>query len=42
MLLFETIGIFGVKTMSVNNMKQFFSEKYDLTMETRSISVKYL
>lgn len=40
MLLFETIGTFGVKTISVNNMKKFFSEKYGLTMETRSISVR--
>lgn len=40
MLLFETIGTFGVKTISVNNMKHFFSEKYGLTMETRSISVR--
>ena len=40
MLLFETIGTFGVKTISVNSMKRFFSERYGLTMETRSISVR--
>lgn len=39
-LLFETIGTFGVKTITTRNMKGFFSEKFGLTMETRSISVR--
>lgn len=38
--LFETIGPFGVKTIFVKHLKSFFSEKYGLTMETRSISVR--
>ncbi len=40
MLLFETIGSFGVRTIFVNNMKRFFSEKYGLTIKIRSISVR--
>ena len=39
-MLFETIGAYGVKTITTRNMKGFFSEKYGLTMETRSISVR--
>lgn len=39
-ILFETIGTYGVKTITIRNMKGFFSEKYGLTMETRSISVR--
>lgn len=40
MFLFETIGTYGVKTIATNNIKGYFSEKYGLTMETRSISVR--
>ena len=39
-MLFETIGSYGVKTITIQNMKRFFSEKYGLTLETRSISVR--
>ena len=39
-MLFETIGTFGVKTITTKNMRAFFSEKYGLTLETRSISVR--
>ena len=39
-ILFETIGTYGVKTITTRNMKGFFSEKYGLTLETRSISVR--
>lgn len=39
-MLFETIGTYGVKTITIQNMKRFFSEKYGLTLETRSISVR--
>ena len=39
-ILFETIGAYGVKTITTNYMKRFFSEKYGLMMETRSISVR--
>lgn len=39
-LLFETIGTYGVKTITTRNMKGFFSERLGLTMETRSISVR--
>ena len=39
-LLFETIGPYGVKTITTKNIKGFFSEKFGLTVETRSISVR--
>lgn len=39
-MLFETIGTYGVKTITTQNMKRFFSEKYGLILETRSISVR--
>lgn len=39
-MLFETIGTYGVKTITTQNLKKFFSEKYGLTLETRSISVR--
>ena len=39
-LMFEMIGSYGVKTITVENMRTFFGEKYGLTLETRSISVR--
>lgn len=39
-LLFETIGPYGVKTITTKNFKSFFSENFGLTVETRSISVR--
>ena len=38
-IIFESIGTFGVKTITTQKMKDFFSEKYDLTLETRSVSM---
>lgn len=40
MLIFETIGSYGVKTITVQNMKMFFSDVCGLTLITRSISVR--
>lgn len=40
LLLFEMIGSFGVKTITVKHMKKYFSEKCGVTLETRSISVR--
>lgn len=37
---FETIGNYGVKTITMDNMKRYFSEKLGITMLTRSISVQ--
>lgn len=39
-VIFETIGNFGVKTITIQNMKQYFSEKFGLTLFTRSVSVR--
>lgn len=41
-LIFEMIGTYGVKTITTANMKRFFSEKFGLTMEIRSISVRLM
>lgn len=38
-LIFETIGIYGAKTVTTKYLKQFFAQ-YNLTFETRSVSVK--
>lgn len=38
--IFETIGTYGVKTITTQNMKTYFSEKFGITLETRSISVR--
>lgn len=38
--MFEMIGAYGVKTITVENMRTFFGEKYGLTFETRSISIR--
>ncbi len=37
---FETIGNYGVKTITVDNMKRYFSERLGITLQTRSISVQ--
>ncbi|MBR6985482.1 MAG: hypothetical protein IKH75_18515 [Ruminococcus sp.] len=37
-LLFQTIGTYGIKTITTKQMKEFFASK-DLTFETRSVSV---
>ena len=38
-LIFETIGIYGAKTVTTKYLRQFFSQ-YGITFETRSVSVK--
>lgn len=38
-LIFQTIANFGVKTITVGNLKTFFGQK-NLTFETRSVSVR--
>lgn len=38
-LIFETIGIYGAKTVTTQYLRQFFSQ-YGVTFETRSVSVK--
>ena len=38
-LIFETIGIYGAKTITTKYLKQLFAQ-YNLTFETRSVSVK--
>lgn len=38
-LIFQTLGAYGVKTITVKQMKAFFSG-IDLTLETRSVSVR--
>lgn len=38
-LIFETIGIYGAKTITTKYLKQFFAQ-YNLTFETRSVSIK--
>ncbi|MCR5196510.1 MAG: hypothetical protein K6D38_09330 [Pseudobutyrivibrio sp.] len=37
---FETIGNYGVKTITMENMKKYFSECLGLIVQTRSISVQ--
>lgn len=38
-MLFQTIGTYGIKTITTQKMKEFFSEK-GITLETRSVSVR--
>ena len=38
-MLFQMIGNYGVKTITIEYMREFFSENYSLTLGTRSISV---
>lgn len=38
-LIFETVGIYGAKTVTTKYLRQFFSQ-YGVTFETRSVSVK--
>ncbi len=37
---FETIGNYGVKTITMENMRRYFSENLGITLQTRSISVQ--
>ena len=38
-MLFQTIGTYGIKTITTQKMKEFFSEK-GITLETRRVSVR--
>lgn len=38
-MLFQTIGTYGIKTITTQKMKEFFSKK-GITLETRSVSVR--
>lgn len=38
-MIFQTLGTYGVKTITLNYLKRFFAER-DLTLETRSVSIR--
>lgn len=40
MLLFQNVGSYGVKTITMEYMKKYFAENYKITVETRSISAR--
>ena len=41
-LLFEMIGAYGVKSITVTNMRDYFSNQFNLSLETRSVSTSGL
>lgn len=40
LLLFEMVGAYGVKTITTNYMRKYFSDEIGLTMEIKSVSVR--